>query len=148
MGNVLPEFSHGSKAQPSTIKNLIFQQFFKNSALSKFRAFPHKNVIQTVQIFFDREEKIVGKEENAGYQHIPFLLVFCYFKENFMSTVYNVLYIVVFISSKFSFSNAIFTLRKVDRNINVLYLLHLIPIITGKKKLSGKKVFYNSLSAV
>ena len=40
---------------------------------SKFKAFVEDNfsVIQMVQYFYDRVENIVGKGENAGYQHFP-----------------------------------------------------------------------------
>ena len=55
----------------------------KNVALSKFKEFADNNLYTTqiVETVFDKVESIVGKGENAGYQH--FLLFPQYFQKHF-----------------------------------------------------------------
>ena len=52
--------------------------------LSKLKAFAddNSNVAQMVQFFWDRVENIVGKGENAGYQHF-LLFPQCFQKSSF-----------------------------------------------------------------
>ena len=56
----------------------------------KFKAFPEdkSNVTQNVKVVFNMIENIVGKEENAGYQH--FLLVPQCFQKAFSSSASKV----------------------------------------------------------
>ena len=51
----------------------LYQTDKKIVAFSKLKAFADddSNVAQTALPFFDRVENIVGKGENAGYQHFP-----------------------------------------------------------------------------
>ena len=58
--------------------------------LSKLKAFAEdkSNVTQNIQFVFERIENIVGKEENAGYQH--FLLFPQCFQKAFYSRVSKV----------------------------------------------------------
>ena len=46
----------------------------KNVDLSKSKAFPYNNldVAPAMELVFDRVKNIVGKGENAGYQHFSF----------------------------------------------------------------------------
>ena len=58
--------------------------------LPKFKAFADDklNLIHNVKVVFHRIENIVGKEENAGYQH--FLLFAQCFQKAFSSSVSKV----------------------------------------------------------
>ena len=68
--------------QPETIQNFTNPEAIKLNSLthdkisdlSKFKAFADNNlnVARMTKLVFDRVENIVGKDENAGYQHFPF----------------------------------------------------------------------------
>ena len=57
-------------------------------ASSKLKAFADDNVImaEMVQSFFDKVENIVGKGENAGYQHF-LLFLQCFQKSSFSGSL-------------------------------------------------------------
>ena len=67
------------------IDNMVFNPLpdDKILGLPKLKAFADdkSNVTQNVKVVFQRIENIVGKEENAGYQHILFLFLQCFQKD-------------------------------------------------------------------
>ena len=60
--------------KPDYGTELTLYQTTKYLALSKLKAFADDklNVTQNIKVVFHRIENIVGKEENAGYQHLLF----------------------------------------------------------------------------
>ena len=66
----------------------------KNLGLPKLKAFADdkSNVTQNIKVVFHRIEKIVGKEENAGYQH--FLLFPQCFHKAFFSSASKVVIVI------------------------------------------------------
>ena len=67
----------------------------KISGLPKLKAFADDklNVTQNVKVVFHRIESIVGKEENAGYQH--FLLFPQCFQKAFSSSASKVVIVIM-----------------------------------------------------